>query len=31
MLDQLQPGDKIKVDVDRVDGAFTITRMEKVK
>jgi Cu/Ag efflux protein CusF len=31
LLDQLQPGDKIRFDVDRVDGAFTITRMEKVK
>jgi Cu/Ag efflux protein CusF len=31
MLDHLNPGDKIKFDVDRVGGAFTVMRLEKVK
>ncbi len=31
MLGHLQPGDKIKFDVDRVDGKYTVTRLEKAK
>ncbi len=31
MLEQLKPGDKIKFDADGVGGAFTVTRLEKVK
>jgi Cu(I)/Ag(I) efflux system periplasmic protein CusF len=31
MLDHLKPGDKIKFDVDRVDGAFKVMRLEKAK
>ena len=31
MLNELKPGDKIRFDVDGVGGAFTVTRLEKVK
>ena len=31
MLDRLNPGDKIKFDVDAVGGAFTVLSLEKVK
>ena len=31
MLGHLKPGDKIKFDVDRVGGAYTVTRLEKAK
>ena len=31
MLDDLKPGDKIKFDVDRVDGKYTVTGLEKVQ
>ena len=31
MLDHLKPGDKIKFDVDRVGGAYTVIGLEKVK
>ena len=31
MLDELKPGDKVRFDVDGVGGAFTVTRLEKVK
>ena len=31
MLKQVKPGDKIKFDVDKVSGQFTITKIEKQK
>jgi Cu/Ag efflux protein CusF len=31
MLKAVKPGDKIKFDADRVNGAFTITEMKKTK
>ena len=31
MLDKIQPGDKVMVSVEKVDGAFTVTVMEAVK
>jgi Cu(I)/Ag(I) efflux system periplasmic protein CusF len=31
MLGHLKAGDKIKFDVDRVDGKYTVTGLEKVK
>ena len=31
MLDNLQPGDKIKFDADGVGGEFTVLRLERVK
>lgn len=31
MLDRLQPGDKIRFDVDGVGGEFTVLRLEKLK
>lgn len=31
MLDQLQPGDKIKFDADGVGGEFTVLSLQKVK
>jgi Cu(I)/Ag(I) efflux system protein CusF len=31
MLDHLQPGDKIKFTVERAEGGFTVTGLEKVK
>jgi Cu(I)/Ag(I) efflux system periplasmic protein CusF len=31
MLDHLQPGDKIKFTVERLEGGFTVTSLEKVK
>ena len=31
MLDQLQPGDKIKFDADAVGGEFTVLSLQKVK
>lgn len=31
LLDRLQPGDKIKFDADGINGAFTVTRLVKVK
>lgn len=30
MLDQVKPGDRIKFLVEKVDGAFTVTRLEVV-
>lgn len=31
MLKQLKAGDKVKFDADRVNGQFTVTKIEKVK
>ena len=31
MLDKIQPGDKVMISVEKVDGAFTVTVMEAVK
>ena len=31
MLDQLQPGDKIKFEADNIGGVFTLMRFEQVK
>ena len=31
MLDKIQPGDKVMVSVEKLDGAFTVTVMEAVK
>jgi Cu(I)/Ag(I) efflux system protein CusF len=31
MLKAVKPGDKVKFDVDRVQGQFTVTRIEKAK
>lgn len=31
MLDQVQPGDKIRFDADKVKGALTVVKMEVVK
>ena len=31
MLDRLKSGDKIRFDADGIGGAFTVTRLEKVK
>jgi|SRR5690242_6614906 len=31
MLKQVKPGDKIKFEPDRVNGQFTVTRIEKAK
>jgi len=31
MLNNLEPGDKIKFDVDGVGGEFTVLRLERVK
>ena len=31
MLDKIQPGDKVMVSVEKVDGAFTVTVMEAAK
>jgi Cu(I)/Ag(I) efflux system protein CusF len=31
MLDQVKPGDKIKFDADKVNGALTVVKLEAVK
>ena len=31
MLDAVKPGDKVRFEADRVNGAITITAMEKTK
>lgn len=31
MLDQVKPGDKVKVRIEKIGGAFTITRLEPAK
>lgn len=31
MLKQVKPGDKIKFDADKVNGQFTVTKLEKAK
>jgi Cu(I)/Ag(I) efflux system periplasmic protein CusF len=31
MLKQVKPGDKIKFDADRVDGQFTVMKMQKAR
>jgi Cu/Ag efflux protein CusF len=31
MLDQLKPGDKVKFDAEKLDGAFTVTKIEKAQ
>ena len=31
MLDKIQPGDKVMVSIEKLDGAFTVTVMEAVK
>jgi Cu/Ag efflux protein CusF len=31
MLKQVKPGDKIKFDADKINGQFTVTKIEKVK
>jgi Cu/Ag efflux protein CusF len=31
MLTQVKPGDKIKFDADKINGQFTVTKIEKVK
>lgn len=31
MLDQVKPGDKIRFQADKVNGQFTVTRIEKAK
>ena len=31
MLDQVKPGDKVKVQIERISGAFTITKLEVAK
>jgi Cu/Ag efflux protein CusF len=31
MLQQVKPGDKIKFDVDKVNGQFTVTKIQKSK
>ncbi len=31
MLKQVKPGDKIRFDVDKVNGQFTVTKIEKTK
>jgi len=31
MLKAVKPGDKVKIDVDRIQGQFTVTRIEKSK
>jgi Cu(I)/Ag(I) efflux system protein CusF len=31
MLKQVKVGDKVRFDVDRINGQFTVTRIEKAK
>ncbi len=31
MLKQVKPGDKIKFDADKINGQFTVTKIEKAK
>jgi Cu/Ag efflux protein CusF len=31
MLKQVKPGDKIKFDVDKINGQFTVTKIQKAK
>jgi Cu/Ag efflux protein CusF len=31
LLNAVKPGDKVKFDADRIDGQFTVTRIEKAK
>jgi Cu/Ag efflux protein CusF len=31
MLKQVKPGDKIKFDVDKINGQFTLTKIQKAK
>jgi Cu/Ag efflux protein CusF len=31
MLKAVKPGDKVKFDADRINGQFTVTRIERVK
>ncbi len=31
MLDQVQPGDKVRVAIDKVDGKFTVMQLEPVR
>jgi len=31
MLKQVKPGDKIKFDTDKINGQFTVTKIEKAK